>query len=201
MMAIPQTIRVKLSSEEAGSVSITGVVVRDIPLRELVTLMLGITGKDAARVHDLLRRGTLVSGATRYRWQGWDAGLDNVAELLETFPRPDPSRPFSADHCVRAVIQGPGYGTELPRELGVRRRLFRRRSFWSALMEVADQESLRYIDYSYKEKADCYRVELSLSAAERLRGHAGLVRYPTLENQIRSGSVEAVDLFVEREPD
>ena len=56
-----------------GSISITPVVVREMPLRELVEYMLGVTGKDEARIRELLLRGTLVSGASRFRWAGWEA--------------------------------------------------------------------------------------------------------------------------------
>src|ERR1700692_2849846 len=61
-MPLPTTVRVKLSSEVAESISITPVVLRDIPIRELIEHMIGITGKDESRLHDLLLRGTLVSG-------------------------------------------------------------------------------------------------------------------------------------------
>ena len=71
-MPLPTSVRVKLSSEVAESISITPVVVRDIPIRELIEHMIGITGKDEARLHDLLLRGTLVSGASRFRWAGWE---------------------------------------------------------------------------------------------------------------------------------
>src|SRR5450756_1325760 len=74
-MALPPTVRVKLSSEAAESISITPVVVQEMPVRELVEYMLGVTGKDEARIRELLLRGSLVSGASRFRWTGWDAGL------------------------------------------------------------------------------------------------------------------------------
>jgi hypothetical protein len=92
-MSLPDSVRVKLSSEAAESISITPVVVRDIPMRELIEHMLGITGKDVPRLHELLLRGTLVSGASRFRWSGWDADPDAIRSLLATFPDPDPLRP------------------------------------------------------------------------------------------------------------
>jgi len=64
-MALPPIVRVKLSSEAAESISITPVVVREMPVRELVEYMLGVTGKDEARIRELLLRGSLVSGASR----------------------------------------------------------------------------------------------------------------------------------------
>ena len=100
-MSLPATVRVKLSSEAAEGISITRVVVQDLPVRDLVEHMLGITGKNEARVRELLLRGTLVSGASRFRWTGWDADLDGLRELLATFPGDDPARPFAAG-AVRA---------------------------------------------------------------------------------------------------
>ena len=85
-MPLPETVRVKLSSEAAGYVSITPVVVREMSTRELVEHMIAITGKNEARVRDLLLRGTLVSGASRFRWTGWEADAQEVVSLLATFP-------------------------------------------------------------------------------------------------------------------
>src|SRR3974377_991167 len=105
-MALPPTVRVKLSSEAAESISLTSVVVQEMPVRELVEYMLGVTGKDEARIRELLLRGSLVSGASRFRWAGWDAGAENLRELLATFPDPDASRPFAAANCTRAILRG-----------------------------------------------------------------------------------------------
>ena len=85
-MSLPDTIRVKLSSEAAEYISLTPVVVREMPLRELVEHMIGITGKDEARVRDLLLRGTLVSGASRFRWTGMETDPESVHALLGSFP-------------------------------------------------------------------------------------------------------------------
>src|SRR3979411_1425865 len=136
-MPLPPSVRVKLSSEVAESISITPVVVRDIPMRELIEHMLGITGKDEPRLHELLLRGTLVSGASRFRWIGWDADRDAIREVLASFPDPDPHRRFVAERCIRAALRGPGRRIEIPREVGVKKPLFRRVSFWDTLMGVA----------------------------------------------------------------
>jgi hypothetical protein len=197
-MSLPDSVRVKLSSEVAESISITPVVLRDIPIRELIEHMLGITGKDAPRLHELLLRGTLVSGASRFRWAGWDADREAIESLLATFPDPDPQRPFAAERCVRAALRGPGRRIEIPREIGARKPLFRRASFWDTLMGVAVSSGARYVDYSYRERADCYSAALSLAALERLRDSAKLVKYTTLQQQIRHTNLESVDLFVTR---
>jgi hypothetical protein len=197
-MPLPPSVRVKLSSEVAESISITPVVVRDIPMRELIEHMLGITGKDEPRLHDLLLRGTLVSGASRFRWTGWDADRDAIRETLASFPDPDPGRKFRAELCIRAALRGPGRRIEIPREIGVKKPLFRRSSVWDTLMGVAAASEVRYVDYVYRERADCYSAALSLPAVERLRDSAGLVKYSTLQQQIRTVNLETVDLFVAR---
>ena len=197
-MPLPDSVRVKLSSEAAESISITPVVVRDIPMRELVEHMLGVTGKDTGRLHELLMRGTLVSGASRFRWRGWDADSGDIRALLATFPDRDPERPFTPQHCIRAALRGPGRRIEIPREVGIRKPLFRRGSFWDTLMGVAASSDLRYVDYSYRDRADCYSAALSLAALERLRENAGLVKYSTLQEQIRRTNLESVELYVTR---
>ena len=197
-MPLPSAVRVKLSSEVAESISITPVVVRDIPVRELIEHMIGITGKDESRLHDLLLRGTLVSGASRFRWTGWDADREAIREALASFPDPDPERRFAPELCIRAALRGPGRRIEIPREIGQRKPLFRRASFWDTLMEVAASSELRYVDYVYRERADCYSATLSLAALERLRESARLVKYSTLQQQILHTNLESVDLFVAR---
>jgi len=197
-MPLPESVRVKLSSEAAESISITPVVIRDIPTRELIEHMLGVTGKDVARLHELLLRGTLVSGASRFRWAGWDADSDDIRALLATFPDRDPDRPFTPQHCIRAALRGPGRLIEIPREVGVRKPLFRRGSFWDTLMGVAASSTPRYVDYSYRDRADCYSAPLSLAALERLRENARLVKYSTLQDQICRTNLESVELFVTR---
>ncbi len=195
---LPETVRVKLSSEQAGAISLTQVVVRDMPVRELVEHMLGYTGKDEARVRGLLLRGTLVSGASRFRWAGWEPAAGEVTALLATFPDPEPGRPFDAGRCVRAVLRGGRVAIAIPREAGLRKGLLRRTAFWEVLMrEVAGAEP-RYQDYSYKERADVYGVEFSAEAAARVSTAAGMIVYSTLREQVGAGEFTTGEVFVER---
>jgi hypothetical protein len=197
-VALPETIRVKISSEEAGSISLTPVVAREMPVRELIETMLGATGKDAARIAELLLRGSFVSWASRLRWTGWAAGRDAIASVLATFPDADPRRPFAREFCVRAVLKGPATRVEIERAAGSERRLFRRRSFWDALMELAEAGGPAYVGYSYRHRADHYSVSLTVGAAELLRASAGAIRYSTLEAAVGHARVESVEFFVER---
>jgi len=197
-MSLPATVRVKLSSEAAEGISITRVVVQDLPLRDLVEHMLGITGKNEARVRELLLRGTLVSGASRFRWTGWEAEPDGLRELLATFPGDDPARPFASERCVRAVLRGGRQAIEIPREAGARKPLLRKASFWDLLMDLAAAGEIRYLHYSYKDRADCYRFDMPLPAAEKLRAASEVVKYSSLREQIRSAGFVWAELFVER---
>jgi len=201
-MSLPATVRVKLSSEAAEGISITRVVVQDLPLRDLVEHMLGITGKNEARVRELLLRGTLVSGASRFRWTGWEAELDGLRELLATFPGDDPARPFRSERCVRAVLRGGRQAIHIPREAGARKppllmKWPRKTSFWDVLMDLAVAGEIQYLHYSYKDRADCYRLDMPLAAAEKLRAAAEVVKYSSLREQIRSAGFVWAELYVE----
>src|SRR5215510_14753754 len=105
-MPLPQTIRVKLSSEVSESISLTPVVVQEIPVRELIEHILGLAGKDEPRIREILLRGTFVSGASRFRWVGWQVDDGDLRAILAEFPDADPSLPFTANRCTRAVLRG-----------------------------------------------------------------------------------------------
>src|SRR6185503_11044650 len=105
-MALPKTVRVKLSSEAAESITLTPVVLQEIPIHELIEHILGIAGKDESRIHQILLRGTLVSGASRFRWAGWEADSASLQDALAQFPDADPSNKFAATRCIRATLRG-----------------------------------------------------------------------------------------------
>jgi hypothetical protein len=195
-MPLPEMLRVKLSSEAAEYVALTPVVVRELRLGELLEHIVSAAGLDAGRVRDILRRGTLVSGGTRFRWEGWEGDAGEIAAALARLPQPEPSRPFNAAKCVRAVLSGAPLRLEIRREAAEARRLFRRRNFWQSLMEAAGEPA--YATYSYKDRADHYRRELPGEARRKLMDDAGLLRFNTLAKQVRAGQFEAIELIVER---
>ncbi len=198
-MALPPTVRVKLSSEAAESISITPVVVQEMPVRELVEYMLGVTGKDEARIRELLLRGSLVSGASRFRWTGWGAVLEDLRELLATFPDPDPSRRFAVANCTHATLRGGRQPIEISREAGTRKGLFQRQSFWDELMKVTVAAVPVYAGYSYRERSDRYLREFTPAELGQLRTASGMVRYTTLSDQIRTLAFTQAELHVKRE--
>ncbi len=197
-MALPETIRVKLSSEGAEAIAITPVVVRQMPLRELIDEMLAVTGKDHERIRAALRRGSFVSGGTRFRWEGHEAEAAELAALLAGFPDSEPGRPFDWSHCLRIVLRAQRQRLEFPRTAAAERRLFRRRSFWDVLVELTASNAPHYVEYSYRDRADRYRLELERQAACHLRGNSGLMKFPALARQVRDLAVESVEFLVER---
>ena len=197
-MALPQTVRVKLSSEVAEAISITPVVLQELPVRELVEHLLGIAGKDESRLREMLLRGTLIIGASRFRWAGWDADVASLRELLATFPDADPARPFVCAGCIRATLRGSRHAIEIPREAAARKSLFQRKTFWDLLMEVVAASGPAYSGYSYRERADRYLRRFTPAETERVRAAASAVRYSALRGQIRSAGFEQAELHVMR---
>ena len=197
-MALPEVIRVKLSSEEAGSIALTPVVVQEMPLAELIEVMLGTTGKDAERVRDLLLRGTLVSGASRFRWPPIEASSGEVGELLRRLPDSDPSRIFNPERCVRVELRGPSAVIDLSRAVAGKRRFLRRRSVWDVLMGLVEPSHLDYIEYSHKDRADRYRLRLAPAALTELRAAGGLAAYGKLASQLRTLAASTADFLVPR---
>lgn len=197
-MPLPETVRVKLSTEAADAISLTPVIAQEMRFRELFDVILALTGKQPARIRDLIERGTIVSGASRFRWQGWSADLGDIERLLTTFPDPDPSRAFNATACVKAILRTQLSSIEIPREVGSRRMFLRRSSFWDALMTMAGTTTPAYVEYSYRERADRYRVTLGLPERGALVDSTKLLAYSTLVTQISRISVDTVELLTTR---
>lgn len=169
-----------------------------MPLTDLLENIVRVTGKDSGRIREVLLQGTVVAGASRIRWTPLEAALDEITRSLRIFPDPQPDRPFDASRCVRAALSGGRAVIDLARETASRKRWFHKRSFWQALMGAAERLALEYHHYSYADRADVYRAELPLETARALRGQAGLLRYASLETQVREYSYNALELWVER---
>jgi len=159
---LPDTIPVKYSEEEAEYLSMRPVVRQTFRLRELVDMVLAVTGKDAARVRQVLRAGTTVFHFYRYWWQGFEAGEDELAALLAQFPDAQPGRAFRMAECVAVHLESaPGrIAARLDRALATRRRLLRRRSLWDCLAACAQRFPPAYSHYSYDQRADCFAAAI-----------------------------------------
>jgi hypothetical protein len=178
-MPLPETIPVRYTEEEAGYVTVRPVVRQSFRLDELLDMILSVTGKDAARVRQILHSGTVVYHFFRYSWPGFDADESELTAALRRFPDADPSRPFDSGKYTVALFESggahPRHLLELDRTAGLKRRLFRSKSFWERLGEIAAHENPVYQGYSYNHRADMYRLDLNrdtileiAKAAERL---------------------------------
>ena len=197
-LPFPERIPVKISSEAAGSVSFTPVVRQDVTPAELLQYVLPVTGKNLARVREVLRQGTVVRGASRFRWTPLEAAPEELAEALAAFPDSRPDRPFDPQRCVRARLSGGRAPIDLESQAASRKRWFKSRSFWQALMETTSGLPLAYQQYSYADQADVYQADLSANAAQEIRAQAGLLPYSALETAVREYGYSRLETWVQR---
>ena len=197
-MALPQTISCKVSSEAAGYVTTSRVVRQEMPLEELASRILGVSGKNPERVARILERGSLVSGDARYRWVPFRVAAADVSDLLERFPDHEPERPFDGGECVRMAFRGERGDFEITREVGRQRRMFRRKTFWDEVIAVVEALSPVCERYSYSEMADEFSVTLPPDALNRLHSLGGLLRFSALEAAVRALRSGHVYLYVRR---
>lgn len=163
-MPLPETIPVRYTEEEAGYVTVRPLVRQTFRIDELLDMILNVSGKDVARVRQLLHSGTIVYHFYRYSWAGLDVDEAELSAALAKFPDSDPSRVFSPGSCTNAVFDeagaNPRHLLDLDRAAASRRRWFRRQSFWERLLEIAAEENPAYQKYSYSRRADLYGFDL-----------------------------------------
>lgn len=185
-MPLPETIAVRYTEEEADNFSIRPVKRQTFQLRELVDMILRVSGKDEPRVHQILRSGTIVYHFYRYWWQGFDMDSPSLAALLADFPSDDPRRPFDAAACNLILLDPTAAGRraiEVSREEASRKPLFAAKSFWDVLLGFAQgaaraaaasaessatEPSLTYAGYSFDRTADLYQLMLAPEQREAL---------------------------------
>jgi hypothetical protein len=182
----PETIPVKYSEEEAEFISMRPLVRQTFRPAELVDMIVAVTGKDPQRVRQILRSGTIVFHSYRYWWQGFDAEPDKLAEFLARYPDANPSRPFHPNDCTEVILESgagsapdpmlqssaPRHSLRLRREDASRKRLFRSRSLWDALMDLTRPHPPAYREYSYALRADIYVLHPDAAQLARLAREA-----------------------------
>ena len=196
-MPLPETIPVRFTEEDAEYVNVRPVKRQTFRLRELVDMVLSVTGRDVARIQKILHSGTIVYHFYRYTWQGFDADAAELTALLADFPSDfpagDPRRNFSPQSCAAVLIESAAVGrqpVEIPRAAAERKSLFAARSFWDCLLasalvngvatenagdSVTNPYSAIYSGYSYARRADLFRLDLSpVQSAALLRDAARL---------------------------
>ena len=187
-MSLPDTIAVKYTEEEAESVSLRPVVRQTFRAAELVDMIVTVAGKDPARIRQILRSGTIVFHSYRYWWQGFEADAAALANLLARYPDADPSRPFRPADCTEVILESSGaparHSLRLRREDANRRRLFRSRSFWTALIGLTRDSPPAYRDYSYALHADLFESRLSAAQLAHLAHEAARYAPGSLRAQL-----------------
>jgi len=171
-MPLPAPIASRFAEDDAGYVTVRPVVKQTFRLPELADMVVSVTGKNAVRVQQIFRAGTVVYNGYRYWWDGFASKEDEVAGLLALFPDDDPARLFNPAK-VTAVSLEIGGGTQrslvgIVRREASAKKLFRTRSPWEILLKAAQYSTPRYEKYSYAERADVYRVHLSFEMGASL---------------------------------
>ncbi len=189
-MALPETIAVRFTEEDAGYVTVRPVVKQSFRLAELADMVVSVTGKNGPRVQQIFRAGTVVYNGYRYWWDGFASTENEVAGLLAPFPDDNPSLHFNPAQ-VTAVSLEIGGGAQrslvkITRREASAKRLWHKQNPWEILLKAAQDSTPRYQSYSHAEHADVYRVHLSpetalslISAAPRtLRKKLAALRPP-----------------------
>lgn len=166
-MPLPETIPVKFTEEEADYISVRPVKRQIFRLRELVDMVLSVTGRDVSRVQQILRTGTVVYHFYRYWWQGFDADPAELQQLLAEFPADfpigDPRRKFTPQNCRVTILESatPGRApVEIERAAAQRKPLFASSSFWDCLLSISASPP-EYAGYSFARRGDLYRAALT----------------------------------------
>ncbi len=199
-MPLPETIPVRYTEEEAGYVTVRPLVRQTFRLDELLDMILSVAGKDVARVRQLLHSGTVVYHFYRYTWAAIEANEAELAAALAQFPDADPSRQFAPTKCINAVFDeagaNPRHLLDLDRTVASKRRIFRGKSFWQSLLEIAAEENPVYQKYSYSRRADLYRLDLDAENASRIEEAANRLASGKLRSALRVLPSAACILFV-----
>ncbi len=171
-VSLPETIPVKYTEEEAESINLRPLVRQTFRAAELVDMIVGVAGKNLPRVQQILRSGTVVFHSYRYWWKGFEAESVSLSEILGGYPDADPSRAFRAEDCAEVTLESSGapakHSLRLRRNEASRKRIFRTRSFWDCLMDMARDPALSYRDYSYALRGDVYVLPLDAVSIARL---------------------------------
>ena len=194
---IPAKIRVKLLSEAAGYISISHVVQRDFSMTELVEVMLPVLGRDAERIRQILRAGTICTGDYRYRWESLEVAEEDVDNVLKALPGPEPSRVFQPEHCFLIRFRRGHETLEFSRESASRKPLFARQSFWAGLLDLF-AGGIHYSDYSQTDKADVFVCEMGAEVRNELAALLPLLRPKSAAERLDHFQAERIEWLSRR---
>jgi hypothetical protein len=198
-MPLPETIAMRFTEEDAGYVTVRPVVKQTFRLAELADMVVSVTGKNASRLQQILRAGTVVYNGYRYWWDGFASSENDVKGLLALFPNDDPGRLFNPAE-VTAIALEIGGGTQrslvgIVRQEASGKRLWHKQSPWEILLTAAKDSTPRYEKYSYPERADVYRLQVSFEIATALLKQAAAASPRGLRKKLAALQPPAAILF------
>jgi hypothetical protein len=171
-MPLPETIAMRFTEDDAGYVTVRPVVKQTFRLADLADMVVSVTGKNAVRVQQIFRAGTVVYNGYRYWWDGFASKEDEITGLLALFPDHDPTRLFDPAKVTGVSLEiggGPQRSlVGIVRREASAKKLFHKRSPWDILLKAAQDSTPRYEKYSHAERADVYRVHLPFGTAASL---------------------------------
>lgn len=171
-MALPEQIAVRYTEEDAGFVSVRPVVKQTFRLHELADMVVSVAGKDAARVRQIFRSGTVAYNGYRYWWDALPAEIAELEPLLAGFPEDDPTRPFAPETATAVLLEIGGGAQrnvmEISRQDAAEKKLFAKNSPWDVLAGFAAGKTARYEKYAHGRRADLYRIALPFDEARKL---------------------------------
>jgi hypothetical protein len=171
-MPLPTQIPLRYTDEDAGYMSVRPVVRQTFQLHELVDMVVSVAGKDAARVQQIFRGGTVVYNGYRYSWDALSADLEEIERLLLPFPDDDPSRPFEPNQATAVLLEIGGGAqrtiVEISRQDAGQKKIFAKHSPWDVLTIFASARSPRYEKYAHARRADLFRLSLPFDQAQQL---------------------------------
>jgi hypothetical protein len=163
-----QRIRVRISPEDAGGIGASPVVAQEVPLRTLVGWVVSVTGKDAARIEGILKRGSFVKSLSRIRWEPLAAG-EALDRILAALPGDWPERPFAAEAVREVVVVAGRREFVIAGKIARGKRWFRGKSFLQCWLESEQLPRPAYQRYDYEEKADRFAAPVPASALDSAR--------------------------------
>jgi hypothetical protein len=171
-MPLPNEIPLRYTEEDAGFVSVRPVVKQTFRLHELVDMVVSVAGKDAPRVQQIFRSGTVVYNGYRYWWDALPAERDEIERLLLPFPEDDPTRPFEPEQATAALLEIGGGAqrtvVEISRQDAVAKKFLSKHSPWDVLTAFASGKTPRYEKYAHASRADLFRISLPFDQAQEL---------------------------------
>jgi hypothetical protein len=171
-MPLPEQIPLRYTEEDAGFISVRPVIKQTFQLHELVDMVVSVAGKDAVRVQQIFRSGTVVYNGYRYWWDALPADREEIARLLIPFPEDDPSRPFEPEQAIAVLLEIGGGAqrtvVEISRQDAVAKKLFAKHSPWDVLTNFVTGKAPRYEKYAHARRADLFRISLPFDQAQPL---------------------------------